>query len=60
MAHTPTDTETDMGSKALLDASLDWTPPEAPLDMPQQVLERKKTGTEWSRVLRLILPGKPV
>ncbi|WP_460275188.1 hypothetical protein [Celeribacter sp. ULVN23_4] len=49
-----------MGNKALLDASLDWTPPEAPLEMPQQVLERKKTGTEWSRVLRLILPGKPV
>ncbi|WP_434290335.1 hypothetical protein [Celeribacter sp. SCSIO 80788] len=56
VTHTPHDTDTN----ALLDASLDWMPPEAPLDMPQQVLERDTMRAEWPRLLRLILPGKPV
>ncbi|PTQ73349.1 hypothetical protein [Celeribacter persicus] len=56
VTHTPHDTDTN----ALLDAAQNWTPPEAPLDMPQQVLERDHVRAEWPRLVRLILPGKTV
>ncbi|ATG47946.1 hypothetical protein CEW89_10465 [Celeribacter ethanolicus] len=60
VTHTPNNTEFATDTNALLDASQDWMPPEAPLDMPQQVLEHDRVRAEWPRLLRLILPGKPV
>lgn len=50
----------DMNTDAHLDAAQDWLPPEAPLEMPRQVLERDSRRAEWPRLLRLILPGKAV
>ncbi|MBW6417706.1 hypothetical protein [Celeribacter sp. PS-C1] len=54
------DMGTDMNPDAHLDAAQNWLPPEAPLEMPRQVLERETRRTEWPRLLRLILPGKAV
>ncbi|SDW30297.1 hypothetical protein SAMN05443573_102320 [Celeribacter indicus] len=48
----PTDT--------LIEDSPQWAPPEAPLDMPEQALERREARFELSRLLRLFMPGKPV
>lgn len=37
-----------------------WGPPDAPLDMPCQVLESRSGRFDLGQLLRLILPGQSV
>ncbi|WP_176440939.1 hypothetical protein [Oceanicola sp. 22II-s10i] len=46
--------------RAVAVAQTDWLPPEAPLAMPRQVLERPEHGTLMSLLARLLMPVKRV
>ncbi|MCU9849456.1 hypothetical protein OEZ60_15760 [Defluviimonas sp. WL0024] len=37
-----------------------WGPPEAPLDMPRQELERRSGRFEFAQLFRLFLPGQHI
>jgi hypothetical protein len=37
-----------------------WAPPEAPLDMPEQMLERRPMRLDLSQFVRMMLPRQRV
>lgn len=37
-----------------------WAPPEAPLDMPPQVLETPAVGLDLGQIFRMILPRQRI
>lgn len=57
-----TDSNTRPTSEIFVIETPHWTPPFAPLDMPEQVLEPRDGGPRFDiqRLIRLLLPGKPV